>query len=227
MEVEAKPALLYVPREDAELRRVVLQETRSLLLDLLKRPRADGKVGWTVHELARRLECTAQNAHHHLKILERHGLARVASEEPTNGIPRHYWTTHVEHVYTDMAADEKAALALTKARGHHTQAEGDEAYFGRHFRALADLGAPIPSDLQPDVAGFYRRETALFQREFGRAEPRLRAAAAKWGVAEAKSALHFAAIAAFSEAEFDAWVEGLRLLRRAAGRAPAVEEVLR
>jgi helix-turn-helix protein len=209
---------LYVPREDAAMRRVVLQETRSLLLELLRRPRADGKRGWTVQELSRRLDCTAQNAHHHLQILRDHGLAHVAIEEPTNGIPRQYWSTHVAHVYTDMAADAKSALALEKARAHHAGDDG-EAYFARHFRALGEMGIAITPDLQPDVAAFYRRESALFAREFARMDPVLRGAAARWGVGETKSALHFAAIAAFSEAEFDAWVDGLRLLRKAA-RAP-------
>ncbi|HEV8360466.1 MAG TPA: helix-turn-helix domain-containing protein, partial [Candidatus Thermoplasmatota archaeon] len=165
--------LLFVPREDADLRRVVLQETRSLLLELLKKPRAD-KPGWAVQELARRLGCTTQNAHHHLKILEERGLARVAFTEPTHGIPRQYWTTDIAHVYTDMAADDKAALALDKARAHHVAPGADDAYFQRHFEALRHLGAPVASDLQPDVAAFYRRESALFGRELARMEPRLR-----------------------------------------------------
>ena len=215
------PKLLFIPRDDAELRRVVLQETRSLLLDALKRPRADGKPGWTIQELARKLGFTAQNIHHHLKILEERGLARVAGEEQTNGLARQFWVTDVEHVYTDQAADAKAALALDKALAHHAPRDAEGAYFARHFEALAQLGAPVRPEHREDLSAFYRRESALFAREFARLQPRLGAAAERWGVAEAKSALHFAALAAFSDAEFDAWVEGLRRLRRAARKEEA------
>lgn len=215
------PKLLFIARDDAALRRVVLQETRSLLLDTLKRPRTDGKPGHTIQDLARRLSFTAQNIHHHLKILEQAGLARVAAEEQTNGLARQFWVTDVEHVYTDMAPDAKAALALDKALAHHAPRDAEEAYFARHFEALAQLGARVPRDVRPDVAAFYRRESALFGREFARLQPRLGDAAQRWGVGEAKSALHFAAINAFTDAEFDAWVEGLRLLRRATRASPS------
>jgi predicted transcriptional regulator len=221
------PRLLFVPREDSELRRVVLQETRSLLLELLRKPRTDGKLGWSTQELARRLGCTTQNAHHHLKILEERGLAWVSFTEPTHGIPRQYWTTDIAHVYTDMAADAKAALAMDKARAHHAAPGADEAYFQRHFEALRLLGAPVAAPLQASAVDFYRRESALFARELARMEPRLREVAARCGVGEAKSALHFAAIAAFSEAEFEDWVQGLRGLRAAvqARRAQPLPEV--
>lgn len=213
------PRLLFVPRGDTEMRRIVLQETRSLLLDLLKRPRADGRTGWTVQELARRLGFTSQNIHHHLKILEERGLARVAMEEQTNGLARQYWTTDVAHVYTDMAPEAKAALALDKALGHHARPGADEAYFQRHFEAMALLGARVPRERWAELVDFYRFESELFSREFERLQPRLQEAAGRHGVGEAKSALHFAAIASFSDAEFEAWVEGLRRLR-AASRSP-------
>lgn len=207
--------LLYVSRDEPGLRRVVLQETRSLLLDLLKRPRADGKPGWTVHELGQRLAFTAQNIHHHLKILEAHGLARVAAEEATNGLARQYWTTDVEHVYTDLAPDAKAALAQDKAMAHHAQPGADAGYFARHFEAMALLGRPVPRAFHDALTAFYRRETDLFSAQFARLQPRLQQAAQRCGTGEAKSALHFAAIAGMGDAEFEAWVEGLRLLRRA------------
>jgi DNA-binding transcriptional ArsR family regulator len=210
------PKLLYIAKDDAELRRLVLQETRALLLDALKRPRADGKPGYTIQELARKLGFTAQNIHHHLKLLEEKGLARVAAEEPTHGLHRQFWVTDVEHVYTDMAPEAKAALAMDKAQAHHAPAQAEEAYFERHFEAMAALGARVPREERAQLMEFYRRESALFGRAFQRLQPRLGQAAQRWGVGEAKSALHFAAIASFSDAEFEAWVEGLRRLRDAA-----------
>jgi len=211
----AAPRMLYVPKEDTELRRIVLQETRYLLLDLLKRPRADGKSGWSVQDLARRLTCTTQNIHHHLKILEERGLARVAAEEETNGLARQYWTTDVQHVYTDMAPEAKAALVLDKARAHHNPSESTEGYYERHFQAMAHLGAAVPRDRWPELTAFYRRESGFFEAAFRGMEPRLQEAAARWGVAETKAALHFATLAQASDEEFEAWVEGLRALRRA------------
>ncbi|MCA1812423.1 MAG: helix-turn-helix domain-containing protein [Halobacteriales archaeon] len=211
--------LLVVPRDQPELRRVVLQETRALLLEQLKRPRADGKPGWTLHDLGRRLGCTTQNVHHHLKILERHGLARVAAEEATHGLARQYWTTDVEHVYTDMAPDARAALAREKARAHHVQPPedaGQDAYFRRHFDAMALLGQAVLPERQRDVVRFYQRESELFARHFRRMDLPLQEAAERCGVGEAKSALHFAAIAAMTEHEFEEWVHGLRSLRAAA-----------
>jgi hypothetical protein len=210
--------LLVVPRDEHGLRRVVLQETRALLLEQLKRPRADGKPGWTLHDLARRLGCTTQNVHHHLKVLQRAGLARVAAEEATHGLARQYWTTDVEHVYTDMAPDARAALARDKAMAHHAQPPAEalpDAYFRRHFEAMALLGQPVHAEAQGDVEAFYRAESALFARRFQDMDPALPEAARRCGVAEAKSALHFAAIAGMSEAEFEAWVRGLRALRAA------------
>jgi DNA-binding transcriptional ArsR family regulator len=218
--------LLVVSRDEPELRRVVLQETRALLLEQLKRPRADGKPGWTVHELSQRFGFTSQNIHHHLKILEAHGLARVAGEEATNGLARQFWTTDVEHVYTDMAPDAKAALARAKAMAHHAAPPdaGDEAgYFRRHFDAMARLGAAVPPERQAEVVAFYRRESALFSAAFEALQAPLQQAAQEQGVAEAKSALHFAALARMPEEDFDAWVQGLRALRaavRAADAAP-------
>lgn len=69
---------------------VVFQETRWRILDHLVRHRRA-----TVADLAEVIGCTRQNVHHHLKELERHGLARVVDQDETRGLPRHHWAARL------------------------------------------------------------------------------------------------------------------------------------
>lgn len=90
--------MLDIADLSSRVAQAVLQETRLRMLAVLSSPRAHVRGGYTISELGELLGCSSQNAHHHLKILQRVGAARVVRSEATQRIPRQFWLSDVHRV---------------------------------------------------------------------------------------------------------------------------------
>lgn len=159
---------LCVDEPDGPLGQAILQGTRLRMLAVLGSDEARRRGGYTLQDLGQILDCSPQNAHHHLRILDQFGAAHVVRAEATQRVPRQFWLTDVRGIQLEVpgvdsavvlrfGAEDGGASLLASQIEAQARAEGVAGLAGRLGPvALHVLAALDSTDLEVLAAALAR-----------------------------------------------------------------------
>lgn len=114
----------------------VLQETRLRIMAVLSSAEAWRRNGYSLQELGQILDCSPQNAHHHLRILANINAVQVTRSEATQRIPRQFWISNVRAIRLrpfdggsldlDLGASDTTLTRLDRELRKWAKAHGSE-----------------------------------------------------------------------------------------------------
>ena len=154
---EPADGILTIDDLNSAVSQAVLQETRLRILAILASAEARRRGGYSLQEMGQMLDCSPQNAHHHLRILGEVGVARVFRTEATQRIPRQFWVSDVHTVrlrpdglgslQVDAATDNGKLRAVARAIKEWAESHG-----GADAEAGALQIAAFLTDLGPEAS---------------------------------------------------------------------------